>query len=155
MPSIHPVAQVLCQRRNEGSLPGARTDGYRVGLAIEGGGMRGIVSAAMINALVDCKLLHSFDAFYAFSAGALNCAYFLSGLSWYALSVYYDAGVNQAFFNIRRALKHQPVMSINYIIDVVTSVHLPPDSSRFTHHLCRRPFSRWWCLTGSSSSYCA
>ena len=31
-----------------------------------------------------------------------------------------------------------------------SSVSLPPDSSRFTHHLCRRSFSRWRCLAVSS-----
>jgi predicted patatin/cPLA2 family phospholipase len=127
MPSIHPVAQLLCQRCNENSLPGTRTDGYRVGLAIEGGGMRGIVSAAMMTALADHNLLNSFDAFYAFSAGALNCAYFLSGLSWYALSVYYDTGVSPLFFDARRLLKHQSVMSIDYIIDIVMETLKPLD----------------------------
>ena len=105
MTSTHPVAQLLYQRRNEGSLPGARTDTYRVGLAIEGGGMRGIVSAAMMTALVDCELMQSFDAIYAFSAGALNSVYILSGLGWYALSVYYDPAVSRAFLDMRRVLR--------------------------------------------------
>lgn len=127
MSVIHPVAQILCQRSNEGSLPGARTDGYRVGLAVEGGGMRGIVSAAMITALIDRNLMHSFDAFYAFSAGALNSAYVLSGLGWYALSVYYDPGVSREFLDVRRVLKRQPVMSVDYIIDVVMETIKPLD----------------------------
>ncbi|MEV6131795.1 hypothetical protein AB0M05_34270 [Streptomyces violaceusniger] len=35
--------KVLADRTEAGSLPGARTDGYRVVPAIEGGGMRGTV----------------------------------------------------------------------------------------------------------------
>ncbi len=130
MPATHPVARILYQRRNEGSLPRARTDGCRVGLAIEGGGMRGIVSAAMMTALVDRELIPSFDAFYGFSAGALNSAYFLSGVGWYALSVYYDPGVSRAFLDAHRILRRQPAMSIDYIVDVAMGSIRPLDYAR-------------------------
>ncbi|MFE2449383.1 hypothetical protein ACFXDF_46450 [Streptomyces sp. NPDC059426] len=40
----HRLMKVLADRTETGSLPGARTDGYRVVPAIEGGGMRGTVS---------------------------------------------------------------------------------------------------------------
>jgi len=127
MPSLHPVVQILCRRRDEGSVPKARTDGYRVGLAVEGGGMRGIVSGAMMSALIDHELLCSFDAVYAFSAGALNSAYFLSGLGWYALSVYYDDLINQTFLDAHRILKRQPIMSLDYVMDVVMKENKPLD----------------------------
>lgn len=35
----HPVWRLLTERARAGSRPGARTDGHRVALAIEGGGM--------------------------------------------------------------------------------------------------------------------
>lgn len=119
MPTTHPVAQLLYQRRDEGSLPGARTDGYRVGLVVEGGGMRGIISGAMLATLMDRKLEYSFDAIYAYSAGALNSVYFLAGLGWEALSIYYNHLLNQAFLDGRRLLRGQPVLSLNYALDVV------------------------------------
>jgi len=127
MPVPHPVAQILYQRRNEGSLPGARTDGYRVGLAVEGGGMRGIISGAMMATLMDRELERSFDAIYAFSAGAINSAYFLAGLGWYALSIYYDSLLNRAFLDIRRMLRGQPVLSLDYAFDVVVETAKPLD----------------------------
>src|SRR5712691_10201149 len=127
MPVPHPVAQILYQRRDEGSLPGARTDGYRVGLAVEGGGMRGIVSGAMMATLMDRELERSFDAVYAFSSGALNSAYFLAGLGWYALSIYYDNLVCQAFLDVRRVLRGQPAMSLDYAMDVVVETAKPLD----------------------------
>ena len=43
----HPVVQAIRRRRDEGSKPGRRTDGRRIALVIEGGGMRGVVSAGM------------------------------------------------------------------------------------------------------------
>jgi predicted patatin/cPLA2 family phospholipase len=127
MSTTHPVARILYQRRDEGSLPGTRTDGYRVGLVVEGGGMRGIISGAMMATLMDRKLERSFDAVYAISAGAFNSAYFLAGLGWYALSIYYDNLLSRAFFDIRRMLKGQPAMSLEYVTDVVMETTKPLD----------------------------
>jgi hypothetical protein len=47
----HPVSDVLRERVEGGSAPGERRDPHRVALVIEGGGMRGVVSAGMIAAL--------------------------------------------------------------------------------------------------------
>jgi predicted patatin/cPLA2 family phospholipase len=125
--SSHPVSQVLYQRRNEGSLPGARTDNYRVGLVVEGGGMRGLISGAMMATLLDRGLEHSFDAIYTFSAGALNSVYFLSGLGWYAVAIYYDHLACRAFFDMGRILRGQPALSLDYAIDVVVEATRPLD----------------------------
>jgi predicted acylesterase/phospholipase RssA len=54
-------------------------DGARIALAIEGGAMRGVVSAGMVAALEQLGLTHAFDAVYGSSAGAINGAYFLTG----------------------------------------------------------------------------
>ena len=42
MINIHPVIDVLMSRKSQGSTPGNRQDDFRVGLAVEGGGMRGM-----------------------------------------------------------------------------------------------------------------
>ena len=42
---MHEVLRVLAARARAGSQPGRRDDGFRVALAVEGGGMRGTVSA--------------------------------------------------------------------------------------------------------------
>lgn len=127
MPAPHPVAQILYRRRNEGSVPRARTDGYRVGLVVEGGGMRGIISGAMMSTLMDRELELSFDAIYAFSAGAINSAYFLAGLGWYALSIYYDNLLGRTFLDIRRMLRGRPAMSLDYAFDVILETVKPLD----------------------------
>ena len=49
-------------RQGATSRPGARTDGLRVALAIEGGGMRGTVTGGMALALHELGLLPAFDA---------------------------------------------------------------------------------------------
>ena len=49
----HPALQLLLERMRSGSRPGARTDRFKLGLAVEGGGMRGCVSAGGLRALHD------------------------------------------------------------------------------------------------------
>ena len=56
----HPVVQTILRRREEGSHPGARTDGRRVALLIEGGGLRGVVSAGMVTAIEQLGLRGAF-----------------------------------------------------------------------------------------------
>lgn len=51
----------------------------KVGLAIEGGGMRGCVSAGMVAAVSTLGLMDSFDAVYGSSAGSLVGAYAIAG----------------------------------------------------------------------------
>ena len=57
----HPVLRLLRDRRHTASKPLNRTDGARLGLAVEGGGMRGIVSASMLVALEDFGFADAFD----------------------------------------------------------------------------------------------
>jgi predicted acylesterase/phospholipase RssA len=55
------VLDVIVDRALSGSRPGRRTDGHVVSLAVEGGGMRGVVSAAMCAVLEPSGLVPSFD----------------------------------------------------------------------------------------------
>ncbi|MFD1825440.1 patatin-like phospholipase family protein [Mumia zhuanghuii] len=75
----HEVLRVLADRVRHGSRPGERQDGQRVALAIEGGGMRGTISAGMALALHEMGAAHAFDAVYGASAGAITGAWLLSG----------------------------------------------------------------------------
>lgn len=127
MAAVHPVVQVLCQRRQEGSKPGSRSDGNRVALAVEGGGMRGIVSGAMMTALRDLSLEDVFDDIYAVSAGAVNSAYFLAGYGWFGLTIYYDDLIGREFFDPRRALRGRPALSLDYVTSVVMETLKPLD----------------------------
>ncbi len=74
----HPVLEVLHERVRAGSQPGQRNDAFKVGLAIEGGGMRGAVSAGAAAAVNLLGLSDAFDSVYGSSAGALIAAFFVS-----------------------------------------------------------------------------
>ena len=73
----HPVIAALQERRRAKSKPGARKDGYKIALAIEGGGLRGCVSAGMASALAHLGLEDSFDMVLGSSAGSIIGAYFV------------------------------------------------------------------------------
>ena len=123
----HPVRQVLRTRRATGSTPGRRTDGCKVGLAIEGGGMRGIVSGAMLTALEDLGYADAFDEVYATSSGAVNAAYFMVRGTWYPLSIYFDDLTTGEFLDFRRLLRGVGPMDLDYVFDIVLAQRKPLD----------------------------
>ncbi|KAG5181347.1 acyl transferase/acyl hydrolase/lysophospholipase [Tribonema minus] len=69
----------------------------QVGLAIEGGGMRGCVSAGMVASIMSVGAMDCVDAVYGSSAGSLVGAYAIAaqpGMPRLGCSVYYDALTN-------------------------------------------------------------
>jgi predicted patatin/cPLA2 family phospholipase len=123
----HPVLEAIRQRRADGSLPGKRTDGHKIALAVEGGGLRGIVSAGMLSAIEDIGLRSAFDVIYSCSSGAVNSAYFLGGDTWYPLSIYYEDLTNKQFLDFRRAFRGQPVMNLSFALDEIVEFVKPLD----------------------------
>ncbi|WP_335937478.1 patatin-like phospholipase family protein [Streptomyces sp. PTD5-9] len=123
----HPVLEILRARRASGSLPGRRDDGARVALAVEGGGMRGVISAAMLSQLEDYGYQNAFDVVYGCSSGGINGAYFLAGETWYPLSIYYDDLTTKQFVDFSRALRRKPILDLTYSFDRVMERIKPLD----------------------------
>ncbi|BCJ26405.1 patatin-like phospholipase family protein [Actinocatenispora sera] len=117
----HPVWRVLRERRARGD----RADGYKVGLAVQGGGMRGVLSGAMLTALEDLGFRDVFDGVYGASSGALNAAYFLAGGSWRNLAAYYDDLTSPAFLSVRRW--RAGIMDLDYALGEVLCRRKPLD----------------------------
>ena len=114
----HPVVQTLLRRRHEGSRPGARTDDRRVALVIEGGAMRGVVSAGMASALDQLGLRDAFDEVHGASAGAFNGAFFMAGQAAYMTSLYWRGFGDPRFVSLRRALRGRgPAFDMDYVVD--------------------------------------
>jgi predicted patatin/cPLA2 family phospholipase len=120
------VLRVLRERLRAGSTPGNRADGLRVALAIEGGGMRGTVSAGMALALHEVGLLPAFDAVYGASAGAITAAWLVSsrpeGLLGWAEPTY-----AKELIRWRALLRGRPVVDIRTLIEVVYQTQWPMD----------------------------
>jgi predicted patatin/cPLA2 family phospholipase len=112
----HPVSEVLRERAAGGSTPGARRDPHRVALALEGGGMRGVVSAAMAAAIERLGLTASFDLVVGSSAGAINGGALVAGVAGGCVAAYYGPFASRSFVNPARVLWGRPVMSVDYAL---------------------------------------
>jgi predicted patatin/cPLA2 family phospholipase len=118
--SSHPVARVLRERADAGSRPGAREDGHTVALVLEGGGMRGVVSAAMAGTVERLGLTACFDLVVGSSAGAINGAALLAGSAEHAAEAYCGPLASRSFVNPLRVLRGKPVLDVNDVLNVVS-----------------------------------
>ena len=110
-PAAVPSVPELIEARTRGER-----DGFTLALTVEGGGMRGVVSGAMLIALRELGLADVFDRFYGTSSGSMNLAYFAAGGGWDALSVYYDHLVSG--FLLRRRFRLAR-LDMDYVFDEV------------------------------------
>jgi predicted patatin/cPLA2 family phospholipase len=123
------VVEILRRRAARGSrVP--HGDGASVALAVEGGAMRGVVSAGMVSALEALGLTDAFDAVYGSSAGSLNAAYFLAGQAALGTTIYFEDINNRHFIDMRRPLVGRPVVNLSYLIDDVAVRRKPLDVAR-------------------------
>ena len=97
----HPVLEAILARKRSGSKPGDRSDGMRIGLAVEGGGMKGVISAGMCGEMLRCGFADCFDAVYGSSAGAMNLTYYLANQPE-GIAAYEEDLVDGGFLDLRR-----------------------------------------------------
>jgi predicted patatin/cPLA2 family phospholipase len=116
--ALHPVAEVIQERATGGSLPGARDDRHSVALALEGGGMRGVVSAAMTAALERLGLTRCFDLVVGASAGAINGAALIAGAAGRGAAAYWGPLASRSFVSPARVLRGKPVIDVNDILEL-------------------------------------
>lgn len=115
----HPVLQAIVERQRSGSIPGRRQDDLKIALAIEGGAMRGVVSAGMLAGLEYMGLLPAFDVIYGTSAGAINGAYFVAGQAAWGASIYFENINNSQFMSPLRFLAGERPMSLEFLFEHV------------------------------------
>jgi predicted patatin/cPLA2 family phospholipase len=122
LPEIpHAVLEVLRERAESGSAPGERRDPHRVALVIEGGGMRGVVSAGMTAALERLGLTACFDLVVGASAGAINGAALIAGVAREGAATYHGPLASRSFVNPARVLRGRPVIDVNYVLNYASS----------------------------------
>lgn len=159
----HPVAQVLQNRASQprptpddyDEFGRRKSDGCRIALAIEGGGMRGCVSAGMICALGYLNMTGAFDVYYGSSAGTIVGAYAITDqLQWMGPEVYYDSltTAGRTFIDTRRLMRAigfglvdprlykdvllrpengKPVLNLNYLLKTTLQETKPLDWDTF------------------------
>jgi predicted patatin/cPLA2 family phospholipase len=129
----HPVLAALARRLRDGTAPGSRaaSDTMKIGLAVEGGGMKGVVSAGACGELLRLGLYDCFDAVYGSSAGAMNLTYYLAKQPE-GVKAYQEDLVDGAFLDLKRLPKTRrsrrlmgtsrgraPAMDVSYLVDGV------------------------------------
>lgn len=107
---------MLADRVRHASRPGRRRDGHRVALAIEGGGMRGTVSAGMALALYENGVTPAFDAVYGASAGAITAAWLLSGTPEH-LTGWAEPAYARALIRPSNLLRGRPIVEVRDLIE--------------------------------------
>jgi predicted patatin/cPLA2 family phospholipase len=123
------VIDVLTKRLARGSRT-PHGDGASVALAVEGGAMRGVISAGMVSGLEEIGLAGAFDAVYGSSAGAINAAYFLAGQAALGTTIYYEDINTRNFIDHWRPLRGQPIVDLAFVIDEVMTRRKPLDIAR-------------------------
>jgi predicted patatin/cPLA2 family phospholipase len=121
----HEVRQVLAARARAGSEPAARTDGLRIALVIEGGGMRGVISAGMALALDELGLVPAFDAVYGASAGAITGAWLLSRPE--GLRGWTEPAYSRALIRRSAVLRGRPVADVRALVEDLYQTTYPMD----------------------------
>lgn len=106
----HAVAQLMHQRKRNNSTctQGTRPDGMKLALSIEGGGMRGCVSAGMVAAIYYLGLQDTVDVVYGSSAGTVIGSYFITRqVQWLGPEIYYDSltEAGSSFIDTKRLLR--------------------------------------------------
>ena len=118
------------ERARSGSRPGHRDDGLRIALSIEGGGMRGTVSAGMALALYERGLLPALDAVYGSSAGAISAAWLLSSAPE-GLRGWTDPNYARSLIRwsapLHRRPRRRPVVDVETLVEVLYQTEFPMD----------------------------
>lgn len=87
----------------------------KTGLVVEGGGMRGIYSAGVLDQFLKMGL--QFDYCVGASAGAANLATFLARQYKRNYRFYYEYGVEKEFLSFQSFLKKHQYFGLDYIYD--------------------------------------
>ncbi|MTD56218.1 patatin-like phospholipase family protein [Amycolatopsis pithecellobii] len=113
------VLELVRARAADGSVPGAREDPYRLGLAIEGGGSRGTYASGMAVELERRGLTRVFDDVYGSSMGAITGAWLLSGKAEHGTSFWWHPEVMPNVIKPRAALRRKPVVDLEFLMNEV------------------------------------
>jgi predicted patatin/cPLA2 family phospholipase len=100
------------------------SDNYRLALALEGGGMRGVVSASMMMGFRDIGIDKVIDRFYGTSSGSLNLAYFAGGATWPEVGLYYDH-LTQGFVRKIYRYPHKPPLDMSFAFEEIMERRRP------------------------------
>ncbi len=101
-----------------------RSEGAKIGLVVQGGGMRRVYSMGALSALEEMGFGQCFDHVAGSSAGALNGAYFITGQASYGVETYIHYLSQREFVN---PLRFKKMVDIDYLVDQIGKKVRPLD----------------------------
>lgn len=116
---VHPVLEVIRDRKLSGSLPLQREDSARLAVVLEGGSSRAAFGGGMALALEELGLLETFDAVYGASAGALNGAWLVCGRTQANIHGWWSQESMRSVIKLHRFVSRGPVVDGARLIDEV------------------------------------
>lgn len=87
-------------------------------LVVEGGGMRGVFTAGVLDAFLDKRLRH-FDSYYGVSCGALNLSSFIAGQRGRSLDVYTKLCLDPQFINVVRRIRGGNLFDLDWFFEKI------------------------------------
>lgn len=121
------------------------------GLVLEGGGMRGIYTAGVL----DCFLDHDiqFDYVIGVSAGANMAASFLSKQRGRNRQVSLDFLNDQRYLSINNYLKNREMFGMDFIFSEIPEIHVPFDKEEFLLYKGKYVVACTNCETGTTEYF--
>ena len=102
----------------------------KIGVAVEGGGLRGVVSLAMLKFFKDFSLDRQISAIAGTSAGAINAAYFLNDSIDHGLELYKEMASSEFL----QPLKFPNAMNLDFLFLDRIPNHHPFDEDVIRNH---------------------
>ncbi|MFK0573446.1 patatin family protein [Endozoicomonas sp.] len=87
-------------------------------LVVEGGGMRGVFTAGVLDAFLD-KRVRSFNGYYGVSSGALNLSSFIAGQRGRNLELYTNLCLNSEFISVLRHIKGGNLFDLDWFFQKI------------------------------------
>ncbi|MBO5658765.1 MAG: patatin family protein [Duodenibacillus sp.] len=100
-----------------------------LGLVVEGGGVRAIYAAGVLDVLHDACL--PFDGVIGVSAGAIHGCSFVSGQKGRSLGIYKRFCKDKRFFSFRTLFRTGDIVDAKFCYHDIPSVHFPYDDTAF------------------------
>ncbi len=108
------VLEIIRKRHHTGSIPRKRDDPFKIGLCVEGGGLRGIVTGGSLASLEALNLKDTIDVVYGSSSGAYSSSFFLSGNMMMGSRFFLDYSQTE-FVSRKRVFRGGPLFNLSYV----------------------------------------
>ncbi|WP_312472623.1 patatin family protein [Neobacillus sp.] len=123
----------------------------QVGLVLEGGGMRGVYTAGILEYFLENQLF--FPYVIGVSAGACNAASYLSKQKGRNKTVTIDYAADPRYISWKNYFKSRQFFGMDFIFDEIPNKHVPYDYDTFYNNTSEFVVGTTDCLTGEPVYY--